>query len=177
MAHLKNVLPIIPSLLFLRVPIFPFTSPHHSLHTYFSTLTSIQRDGSSTMYDVCQSAVFKSCGTLNGRITRRDFIQQQSPVWPVKSRQMSIKAAPKWIALVKWRILTLLQKCLKCVGDLCKIIVAPGLEKLHKVLKSPNLVTLQQTDKNIFWWKNEFSHFLYILIIIVCCVPGCSIPT
>ena len=40
------------------------------------------------------------------------------PVWPVKSRQMSIKVAEKKISLKKLRILTPLQKLPKNVGDL-----------------------------------------------------------
>ena len=52
--------------------------------------------------------------------------------WPVKSRQMSIKSGPKLISLEKWKILTPLTSCLKC-GNLGKIIVAKGLEKLPKV--------------------------------------------
>ena len=39
-------------------------------------------------------------------------------------------------------ILTPLQKLPKNVGDLGKLIVAKGFEKLPKVQKSPNLVTL-----------------------------------
>ena len=45
-------------------------------------------------------------------------------VSPVKSRQMSIK---------KLKILTPLQKLPKNVGDLGKLIVAKGFEKLPKV--------------------------------------------
>ena len=42
----------------------------------------------------------------------------------------------------KLKILTPLQKLPKNVGDLGKLIVATGYEKLPKVHKSPNLVTL-----------------------------------
>ena len=53
-------------------------------------------------------------------------------VWPVKSRQMSIKVDQKWFNK-KLKILTPLQKLPKNVGNLGKIIVATGLEKLAKV--------------------------------------------
>ena len=46
------------------------------------------------------------------------------------------------ISLEKLKILTPLQKLPKNVGDLVKLIVATGFEKLPKVHKSPNLVTL-----------------------------------
>ena len=52
---------------------------------------------------------------------------------PVKSRQMSIQSGSKKISLVKWNILIPLQKLSKNVGDLDKIIVATGFEKLPKV--------------------------------------------
>ena len=50
------------------------------------------------------------------------------------------------ISLEKWKILTTLQKLPKNVGDLGKIIDAKGFEKLPKVKKSPNLVTLLKRD-------------------------------
>ena len=50
-----------------------------------------------------------------------------------KSRQMSMKSYPKMISLEKINILTPLQKLPKNVGDLVKIIVAKGFEKLAKV--------------------------------------------
>ena len=50
-----------------------------------------------------------------------------STVWPVKSRQMSIKVAKKI------KILTPLQKLPKNVGDLGKIVVTKGFEKMPKV--------------------------------------------
>ena len=43
------------------------------------------------------------------------------------------KICPKIISLEKFKILTLLQKLPKNVGDLGKFIVATGFEKLHKV--------------------------------------------
>ena len=55
---------------------------------------------------------------------------------------MSIKVAQKWNSIEKLKILTPLQKLLKNVGELGKLIVAQGFEKLPKVQKSPNLVTL-----------------------------------
>ena len=58
----------------------------------------------------------------------------------LKNRQMSIKVAQKL-----FRILTPLEKLSKNVGDLGKLIVAAGFEKLPKVLKSPNLITLENT--------------------------------
>ena len=45
-------------------------------------------------------------------------------------------------SLEKLKILTPLQKLPKIVGDLGKLIVATGFEKLPKSNKSPNLVTL-----------------------------------
>ena len=58
------------------------------------------------------------------------LVNDLQPMWPVKSRQMSIKVAQKWFSLLKWKILTPLQKLPKNVGDLGKIIVAKGFEKL-----------------------------------------------
>ena len=46
------------------------------------------------------------------------------------------------IAQEKLVILATLQKLPKNVGDLGKLIVAKGFKKLHKVQKTPNLVTL-----------------------------------
>ena len=46
------------------------------------------------------------------------------------------------ISLEKLKILTPLQKLPNNVGDLGKLIVAKGLEKLPKSNKSPNLVIL-----------------------------------
>ena len=46
------------------------------------------------------------------------------------------------ISLEKIKILTPLQKLPKNVGILSKLIVAKGFEKLPKVNKSPDLVTL-----------------------------------
>ena len=48
-------------------------------------------------------------------------------------------------SLEKWMILTPLQKLPKNVGDLGKLIVAKGLQKLPKSNKSPYLVTLVDT--------------------------------
>ena len=50
------------------------------------------------------------------------------------------------ISLEKLKILTPLQKLPKNVGDLGKLIAAKGFEKLPKVQKSPNLVTLAAMD-------------------------------
>ena len=41
------------------------------------------------------------------------------PVWPVKSRQMSIKSSPKMISLERWMILTFLRNCLKYGQNNC----------------------------------------------------------
>ena len=46
------------------------------------------------------------------------------------------------VSLEKRKFLTPLQKLLKNVGELGKLIVTQGFEKLPKVQKSPNLVTL-----------------------------------
>ena len=64
------------------------------------------------------------------------MISSMRPVWPEKSRQMSIKVAQKWL------ILTPLRKFPKNVGDLGKLMVAKGFEKFPKSKKSPDLVTL-----------------------------------
>ena len=50
------------------------------------------------------------------------------------------------IPLEKWKILTPVQKLPKNVGSLGKIIVATGFEKLPKVQKSINLVTLHPSS-------------------------------
>ena len=57
----------------------------------------------------------------------------QWSVWPVKSRQMSIKVAQNFAQ--KLNVLTPLRKLPKNMGDLDKLIVAPGFEKLPKVQK------------------------------------------
>ena len=54
------------------------------------------------------------------------------PVWPVKSRQMSIKVA-KMISPEKLKILTPVQKLPKNVRDLDKLIVAKAFKKFPKV--------------------------------------------
>ena len=63
---------------------------------------------------------------------RMDFGVYQT-VWPVKSHPNVYKSCPKMISLEKLKILTPLQKLLKNVGDLGKLIVAKGFEKLSKV--------------------------------------------
>ena len=60
------------------------------------------------------------------------------------------------ISLEKLKILTPLQKLLKNVGDLDKLIVAKGFEKLPKSNKSPNLVTLV---------TGHVSHFVEMLFL------------
>ena len=50
--------------------------------------------------------------------------------------------------LEKLKILTPLQKLPKNVGDLGKRVVTTGFEKLSKVQKSPNLVTLISGHKH-----------------------------
>ena len=52
------------------------------------------------------------------------------------------------ISIEKLMILAPVQKLPKNVGDLGKLIVAPGFEKLPKVHKSPNLVTLPSSCVN-----------------------------
>ena len=52
------------------------------------------------------------------------------------------KNCPKMISLEKWTILTPLQKLLKNVGDLGKLIVAKGFKNCPKCKKLPHLVTL-----------------------------------
>ena len=54
-------------------------------------------------------------------------------VWPVKSCQIATKNCPKMISREKKKILTPLQKLPTTVGNLGKIIVATGFEKLPKV--------------------------------------------
>ena len=57
-----------------------------------------------------------------------------SKKWPVKSCQMSVdKRWLKMISLENWKILTLLPKLPKNVGDFGKVIVATGFEKVSKV--------------------------------------------
>ena len=53
----------------------------------------------------------------------------------VTSKKLSnvYKSYPKMISLEKWKTLTPLQKLPKNVGNLGKIIVATGFEKLPKV--------------------------------------------
>ena len=46
-------------------------------------------------------------------------------------------------------ILTPLQNLPKNVGDLVKIVVAKGFQKLPKVQKSPNLVTLTDSHSSM----------------------------
>ena len=52
------------------------------------------------------------------------------------------------ISIKKWIILTPLQKFRNNVGNLGNII-ATGFEWLHKVQKSPNLVTLEDGSRSI----------------------------
>ena len=56
-----------------------------------------------------------------------------TPVWPVKKPPNVYKSCPKMISLEKLKILTSLQKLPKNVGDLGKVILAPGFQKLPKV--------------------------------------------
>ena len=66
-------------------------------------------------------------------------------VWPVKSSPMSIKVAQKWFHWKNERFGHLYKNFLN-VGNLGKIIVATGFEKLPKVQKSINLVTLHPSS-------------------------------
>ena len=50
------------------------------------------------------------------------------------------------ISLEILRILTPLQKLPKNAGDLGKLIIATGFEKLPKLNKLPNLVTVENTN-------------------------------
>ena len=54
-------------------------------------------------------------------------------VWLVKKSPNVYKSCPKWLSLEKLKILTPLQKLPKNVGDLGKLIIAKGFEKLPKV--------------------------------------------
>ena len=67
-------------------------------------------------------------------ITRTNFPLSLvvSAVWPVKSRQMSIKVAQN-DSIKKWKISTSLQKLPINMDDLGKIIITTGFEKLPKV--------------------------------------------
>ena len=56
-----------------------------------------------------------------------------SPVWPVKSRQISKRVAQKWFHYESCPKIISLSKFTKNVGSLAKIIVAKGFEKLPKV--------------------------------------------
>ena len=60
-------------------------------------------------------------------------------MWPEKNCTNVYKSCPKLISLENLKILTSLQKLPKNVGDLGKLIVAKGFEKLPKV---QSLVTL-----------------------------------
>ena len=60
------------------------------------------------------------------------LLQSFGSVWPVKNWQMSIKL-PKMISLEKSKLLSPLQKLPKNVGDLGKLTVAKGFEKLLTV--------------------------------------------
>ena len=55
-------------------------------------------------------------------------------VWPEKNRTNVYKSCPKMISLEKLKILTPLQNLPKNVGDLGKLIIVKGFEKLPKVL-------------------------------------------
>ena len=63
-------------------------------------------------------------------------VGESQPVWPVKSRQMSINVykffCPKMISLEEWKILKTLQNLPKNVSDSGEIIVVIGHEKLPK---------------------------------------------
>ena len=56
------------------------------------------------------------------------------------------KSCPKIISLEKWTILKHLQKLPKNVGNLGKIIVVTDLKSCLNFNKSPNMVTLDETD-------------------------------
>ena len=55
------------------------------------------------------------------------------------------------ISQEKSKILTPLQKLAKNVGELGKLIVAKGLEKLPKYNKSPNMVTLAVISLMVYY--------------------------
>ena len=55
------------------------------------------------------------------------------PGWRAKNRQISIKVAIKWFHKKNEWCWHLYKNCLKMEGDLGKLIVAKGLEKLPKV--------------------------------------------
>ena len=57
------------------------------------------------------------------------------PVWPDKSRQISVKVAQKWFHYKKGRFWHHYKNCLRMLGDLGKIIVAKGFKKLPKIQK------------------------------------------
>ena len=65
------------------------------------------------------------------------------------------KSCPKMISLEKLKILTPLQKLLKNVGDLGKLIVAKGFEKCPKFNKLPNLVTLVTKSKSGMRFRSD----------------------
>ena len=71
--------------------------------------------------------------TTFGRHLLGYFLVYHLAVWPVKSCPNVYKICPKMISMVKLNILTPLQKMPKNVGDLGKLIVAKGFEKLPKV--------------------------------------------
>jgi len=72
---------------------------------------------------------------FDSRVSKRGEpkTSMMSPVWPVKSRQMSIKVAQKWFHKKYESFLSLYKKLYKNISNLGKIIVATGFEKLPKV--------------------------------------------
>ena len=57
--------------------------------------------------------IIASLGCNSNASLKRNIWVASFAVWPVKSRQMSIKSDPKLISLEKWKIMTPLTNCLK----------------------------------------------------------------
>ena len=64
---------------------------------------------------------------------RSKSLKDQSASVTSKKSPNVHKSCPEMISLEQWKILTPLQKSLNKVGNLAKIIVAKGFEKLLKV--------------------------------------------
>ena len=81
--------------------------------------------------------VMKQNGKRDKRWRQSDTIGNYTTclesVWPVKKLKKVDKSWPKMILFQKLKILAPLRKLSKNVGDLGKLIVAEGFEKLPKV--------------------------------------------
>ena len=81
----------------------------------------------------CPYILFVSNRVRNSLVGR--YAQSNICTISVTSKKLPnvYKSCPKLISIEKLKILTPLQKLFKNIGDLCKLIVAKGFEKLPKV--------------------------------------------